>query len=798
MKQVAGKRESRHVNFKQMFEDSPVAFYTCEADGIITYYNKAAAELWGRKPIVGKELWCGSWKMYYPDGTPMPVEESPVAKTLKTGIAQKNISIRIEKSGGGFRTLLVFPQPQFNERHELTGSCNTLVDITEQQQDYVKQATLSAIVESSDDAIISKNLNGIITSWNHGAERIFGYSECEALGQHITLLIPKNRLGEEKDIISNIRNGKRVDHIDTIRIDKSGREIPISVSVSPIKDAHGKIVGASKVARDITDRLNVEEKQAMLSAIVESSDDAIVSKNLEGIIMSWNRGAEQIFGYSEEEAIGRSITMLIPEERLMEEDVILGRIRSGSKIDHFETIRRHKSGKEIPVSITVSPIKDRRGNIIGASKVARDISAQVESQIAMESYIKNLETLNTIGKSISEHLDVKGILQRVTDATTTLTGAAYGAFYYNNVDDNGDSFELFTLAGLPPETIANMKKLGQTEVIRRTLVDKQVIRLSDITKTSSPDENNIYDGTPKESSGMRSYLAVPVVSKSGAVIGGLVYEHPDQGMFTEEHELMVVNIAAQAAVSLDNSRLFEQVKSLSDKKDEFIALASHELKTPLTTIKGYLQVLAKTEKEKMSALFLKKSLYQVDKLNTLVEDLLNMSRIEAGRLDFSLEVFDLKEMLQEIIETFRYSTKTHKIVETLGGTTAYIEGDKQRIEQAILNFLTNAIKYSPKADAIYVNLEVVGNNVTVRVRDKGIGLTEEQKNQLFTRFYRAENTQGISGLGLGLYLTKQIIDRHNGVIEVSSEYGKGSEFYFTLPMSAEKHKEIKGNLEVSG
>lgn len=779
------------VDFQKMFEDSPVAFYTCDATGKITYFNKAAASLWGRSPLIGKELWCGSWKVYYPDGTPMPLEDCPMAKTLRTGTAQENASIRIEKPDGSFRTLLVFPHPQFNEKHELIGASNTLVDITDQQKDHVKQATLSAIVESSDDAIISKNLNGIITSWNHGAERIFGYSEGEALGQNITILIPKDRLDEEKLIISNIKNGNRVDHIDTVRIDKTGREIPISVSVSPIKDAYGKIVGASKVARDITDRLNVEEKQAMLSAIVESSDDAIVSKNLDGIIMSWNRGAEQIFGYSEAEVVGKSITILIPEERLEEEDHILGRIRSGKKVDHFETIRRHKSGKEIPVSITVSPIKDSHGKIVGASKVARDITAQVESQVAMESYIKNLETLNTVGKSISENLDVKGILQRVTDATTQLTGAAYGAFFYNNVNEKGDSFRLFTLSGLPREAFENMAMPRHTEMFKPTFVDKQVIRIDDITKFSGHGTNAPYYGTPKGHSPVVSYLAVPVVSKSGSVIGGLLYGHPEPGVFSEEHELMVVNIAAQAAVSLDNSKLFEQVKSLSDKKDEFIALASHELKTPLTTIKGYLQVLSKTEKDKMAELFLKKSLYQVDKLNTLVEDLLNMSRIEAGRLNFFLEVFDLREMLQEILETFSYSSQTHKIIENLGEAPALIKGDKQRIEQAILNLLTNAIKYSPNADTIYVSLEVVGTNVTVRVRDKGIGLTREQKDQLFTRFYRAEDTRGISGLGLGLYLTKQIIDRHKGVIEVSSEYGKGSEFYFTLPMKTGKLKKGK-------
>lgn len=775
------------VDFHQMFDGSPIAYYICDAEGRITYFNEAASQLWGRSPLA-EDRWCGSWKSFYQDGAHMPVEESPMAQLIKNGETSGKSELRIQRPDGSFRSLIAYLNPLNNEEGKMWGATGTLIDITEHEKDHVKHATLSAIVESSDDAIISKNLNGEIISWNPGARRIFGYSEEEAVGKSITMLIPEDRLREEEEIIGNIRQGKKVDHIETIRIDKWGREIPISVTVSPVRDGYGNIVGASKVARDISDRTRADEKQARLSAIVESSNDAIISKSLDGTILSWNKGAEKIFGYTEEEVLGKSITILIPQERLREEFHILEKIRNGISLDHFETIRKHKTGKEIPISITVSPIKNRRGRITGASKVARDISFQVQAQAAREKYTRNLEVLNTVGKSISENLDVQGILQRVTDATTKLTGAAFGAFFYNNVDREGNSFRLFTLSGAPREAFEHLGMPRHTEMFLPTFVEKKVVRIADIRKHSSHGKNAPHFGMPKGHFSVVSFLAVPVVSKSGAVIGGLLYGHPEPGIFTAEHELLVVNIASQAAVSLDNSRLFEQVKSLSEKKDEFIALASHELKTPLTTIKGYLQVMAKKEQDKLSELFLTKSLNQVDKLNTLVEDLLNMSRIESGRLDFNLEIFDLKVMLQDIIETFSWSAGSHEIIATLGHTPAFIEGDRQRIEQAILNLMTNAIKYSPKADKIYISLEVVGTSTTVRVKDEGIGLTHQQKEQLFTRFYRAEDTKGISGLGLGLYLTKQIIDRHQGKIEVSSEYGKGSEFCFTLPLKKEKFK----------
>ena len=770
------------INFRQISEESPVAVYTCNKDGLITYYNRAAANLWGRSPKVGTERWSGCKNIFFPDGTPVSLQECPVAKTLNGEVFAVKQEIIIQRQDGSMKNLMVYPKPLQDSSQKLTGVHVTLIDISEQQTQHVRQETLSAIVESSDDAIISKDLNSRITSWNSGAERIFGYKESEVLGKSIMLLIPDSRLHDEDLILENIRNGRRIHHFETIRKTKNGKEIPVSLSISPVKDKQGKIIGASKIARDVSYRWEVEEKQAMLSAIVESSDDAIVSKDLHGNIMSWNSGAEKIFGYTEEEAIGENITLLIPKSRLAEENTILTKIRNGEKIDHFETVRRHKTGRKIPVSLTVSPIKDQQGKIIGASKVARDISAQVKAKTEIEKHTRNLEIINSVGKSISENLDLQEILQKVTDATTKLTGAAFGAFFYNNVDGEGESFRLFTLSGAPREVFEHMGMPRHTSVFKPTFAGKEIIRVEDIRKDPRYGKNLPNRGMPSGHLSVVSYLAVPVISKSGTVIGGLLFGHPEPGMFKEEHEQMVVNIAAQAAISLDNSRLFEQVKSLSDKKDEFIALASHELKTPLTTIKGYLQVLSKIEKDQMSELFLNKSLYQVDKLNSLVEDLLNMSRVEAGKLEFNLEVFDLREMLLDIAETFIYSTKSHKLLYDFGNIPAIIEGDKQRIEQAITNLMNNAVKYSPGADKVYLNLKVDTKSAIIGVRDEGIGLSEEQQRHLFTRFYRAESTKGISGLGLGLYLTREIIDRHHGKISVKSKQGEGSEFLFDLPL----------------
>jgi len=238
------------------------------------------------------------------------------------------------------------------------------------------QAYLAAIVESSDDAILSKDLNGIIQSCNAAGERVFGYSASELIGKPVRILIPPDRQHEEDNILEHIRAGERVDHFETVRLRKDGRAIDVALTVSPVRDDTGRIIGASKIARDITEQKRSRAARSYLAAIVESSEDAILSKNLDGVIQSCNARAEELFGYTAAELVNRSIRMLIPPDRQAEEDEILARIRRGERIEHFETIRLAKDGRPLQVSLSISPIRDSDGRIIGVAKLARDITEQ--------------------------------------------------------------------------------------------------------------------------------------------------------------------------------------------------------------------------------------------------------------------------------------------------------------------------------------------------------------------------------------------------------------------------------------
>ena len=238
---------------------------------------------------------------------------------------------------------------------------------------------LARVIESSDDAIISKNLDSTIMTWNRAAEKMFGYAADEAIGRSIRMIIPQDRQSEEDHVLREIRAGRPVSHFETIRVAKDGRLVPISLSVSPIMDDAGAVVGASKIARDISDRKAADLAARLLAAVVESSDDAIVTKDLNGVITSWNAAAQRMFGYTAEEAIGRSVRMLIPADRQSEEDDVLARIGRGEVVDHFETVRERRDGSTLAISLTISPIKDAQGRVVGASKVARDITTRAQA-----------------------------------------------------------------------------------------------------------------------------------------------------------------------------------------------------------------------------------------------------------------------------------------------------------------------------------------------------------------------------------------------------------------------------------
>ena len=248
----------------QFLEALPTAIYTTDAEGRITFYNEAAAEFWGHRPTLGTDLWCGSWRLYRLDGTRLPHDECPMAVTLKTGEPVRGVEAIAERPDGTRARFMPYPTPLRDAEGRVIGAINLLVDLTERAQTEMESAYLAAIVTNSDDAIVSKTLEGQVTSWNAGATRIFGYEPDEMIGQPIKKIIPPELHAEEDDILARLKRGERVHHYETVRLAKDGRRVDISLTVSPVRDRSGRLVGASKVARDVTERKQAEALQRLL------------------------------------------------------------------------------------------------------------------------------------------------------------------------------------------------------------------------------------------------------------------------------------------------------------------------------------------------------------------------------------------------------------------------------------------------------------------------------------------------------------------------------------------------------
>jgi PAS domain S-box-containing protein len=645
-------------------------------------------------------------------------------------------------------------------------------------------------------------LNGTIRSWNRAAERIFGYAASEAIGRSIRMIIPPDRQGEEDMILSRIRRGEAVTHFETARQRKDGTFISISLSVSPIYDDGGRVLGASTIARDISERAVAALDSRRLAAVIESSDDAIVSKDLNGIITSWNPAAERMFGHTEAEAVGRSIRMLIPAELQSEEDDVLARIRAGLKVDHYETIRQRKDGTRLSISLTVSPIRNDRGDIVGASKVARDITERRRLLAVAQEHASNTEKLGEVGSVVASTLDRESIVQKVTDIATELTRAEFGAFFYNVTDrESGDAYLLYTLSGAPLEAFAHFPHPRATALFAPTFYGQGPVRLDDVTNDPRYGQSAPYHGMPPGHLRVRSYLAVPVKGVKGEVLGGLFFGHSQPGVFAEQHERLATGVAAWASVALENARLYAEAQAANRMKDEFLAVLSHELRTPLNAIVGFSRLLrGNILSGEKAARGLETLERNATWLTQIVEDVLDVSRIVSGKIRLDVQPVDLPLIVDNAVATIQPAAdaKGVRVQTVVDPGVGPVSGDPGRLQQVVWNLVSNAVKFTTKNGRVQVRLERVNSHVEIVVSDTGIGIAPNFLPYVFERFRQAEagTTRKAGGLGLGLAIVRHIVELHGGTVEASSAgEGQGATFRVRLPLMIVDPSALKSRRE---
>jgi PAS domain S-box-containing protein len=589
-----------------------------------------------------------------------------------------------------------------------------------------------------------------------------------------------------------------------VLISRDGRRIPIDDSGAPIRH-EGVLVGVVVVFRDVTERRRAERERARLAAIVDGSDDAIVSKTLDSIVTSWNPAAARLFGYKPEEIIGKSIRLIIPPELQAEEDTILDQLRHGERVDHFETVRSAKNGTRIDVSLTISPVRDPSGAIVGASKIARDITARKHSEKRLREEIQVRELLGDAAQAvIHAQLDLERVVQIVTDIAREITGAAFGAFFYNVQDEHGKSYRLYAISGVPREAFSHFPQPRSTAVFGPTFSGEACVRSADITADPRYGHNPPYHGMPEGHSPVRSYLAVPVKAASGEVLGGLFFGHPDPGVFTERAEQLVAAVAAQAAVAVESARAHQALQREIDQrkqaeqalsqvnrqKDEFLAMLAHELRNPLAPIRNATELLSHmlaSDTNAQGALGMIKR--QGAQLSRLVDDLLDVSRVTTGKIQLESKTIDLAAVITQALETVESQVreKRHRISITAFYEPLFLEGDFARLVQCVSNILANAIKYTEPGGEIWVRTRGDRDRVFIEISDTGAGIPPELLPRVFDLFVQSDRTldRAQGGLGVGLAVVKRLVEMHKGEVAARSNgLGRGSTFEIRLPRAA--------------
>jgi PAS domain S-box-containing protein len=662
-------------------------------------------------------------------------------------------------------------------------------------------AMMRATLEATTDAILVVDDSGRVTQFNANFIRMWGVPpelidarEYDRLVQFMCSQARHPELCRAKS--DAIRASSSPESIDVLEL-ADGRTFE---RFSRTQVMAGSSVGRVWIFRDITERRRAEERQAKLAAIVESSDDAIISKDLNGVIATWNAGAERVFGYTAQEVIGQPVTILMPPERVDEEPRILERIRRGERIDHYETVRRRKDGTLLDISLTVSPIIDGSGKVVGASKVARDITERKRADALMGCQKEAFE-MAASDAPLTQVLEffargVENCLRRG------------GMLAIHLLDESGTRFAQTLAPSLPAsyrEALEGMELASASDPWRGAVASRRRVAVTDV---ASGREFPAFAAFALPL-GIRSGWSQPILSSAGKVLGTIdIYYRAPRDAHPQDD--FVGNIMARTASAIIERKLAEEERKqlleserwarteaerMTRLKDEFLATLSHELRTPLGAIVGWSQVLKRPnvpEPDLHNGLDIIERNARVQA--RLIDDLLDMSRIESGKLRLDVQPVDAVSIIEGALQTVTPAAEAKgiRLERILDPAAGAISGDPGRLQQVMWNLLSNAIKFTPKHGRVQVALNRAGSSIQIAVTDTGIGIKPEFLPYVFERFQQADTstTRRYGGLGLGLSIAKHLIELHGGTLAVSSPgEGLGTTFTMHLPPSPVRTRE---------
>ena len=620
------------------------------------------------------------------------------------------------------------------------------------------------------------DLQETITSWNQAAERLYGYSAAETIGKSNRMVIPPDRSAEEDAVVQRLRAGEGVQHFETARIHKNGSRVDVAITASAIRD-DGSIIGISKIARDISSRKESERNGARLAAIVESSDDAIIGKDLNGVITTWNPAAERIFGYPAQEAVGQSIRLIIPESHQDEEDMILGSIKRGESVQHFETIRCRKDGSCFPISVTVSPIRNKAGVIIGASKIARDISDRKHAEAEAKRAQRQAAFVARMAEVMSGSLDYEA---RLKDLTRLAVPSIADWAAVDVLETDGHIRRVAVAHADPTKTQLDAEIQRHHEDPAGPCNARQVIRTGNSVLVEDIRADMIITAAKGDDERTRSIRALGLAScmcvplKNHGTTAALTLATAESARRYNTDDLRFAqDVASRAAMMVDNARAYADLRKASRLKDEFLATLSHELRTPLNAILGYARMLraGMVTPDKFQRTF-ETIERNTSALTQMVEEILDVSRVVSGKMRLNMQPVELPIVLNEAVATVipAAEAKDIRVVTTMDPQVGPVSGDPDRLRQIVWNLLSNAVKFTPKHGRIQVRLERVNSSVEIVVSDTGIGIAPDFLPHMFEQFRQADSgpARQHGGLGLGLAIVRNLAELHGGTVYAAS------------------------------
>lgn len=754
------------------------------------------------------------------------------------------------------------------------------------QQSEWLHVTLSSI----GDAVISTDTEGRVTFMNGVAELLTGWPLAEALGQSLSdvfqIVNEHTRQPVENPALRALREDRVVELANhTILISRDGTEHPVDDSAAPMRNKTDVPVGAVLVFRDVTEAKRAEKGLAELAAIVESSEDAIISKTLDGIIRSWNTGAQRLFGYTPQEAIGQPITLVIPHDRRSEEQVIIDRLRRGERMEHFETVRVTKDGRLIDISLTVSPLRDSTGQVIGASKIARNITAQKQVELerrrlqeqveverarlaevfqrapsflallrgpqhtfelANERYYELVGKRQLIGKPVREALPEiadQGFIELLDNVYRTGEGFVGTNMRILLQRELGlEPEERFLEFVLQPMRDASGEVTGilvqgidlterqraQEGLVRVTAESERLQRLHETILSGTPDFVYVFSldyrvvyandslltmwGMTAEQVVGKTFIEIgyepwhaemhcreidEVRSTKGPIRGEVPF-HGTHGLRIYDYIFVPVlgadgEVEAVAGTTRDITERRQMEDALREndrKKDEFIAILAHELRNPLAPLRNGLQVLKLAGNDsKMVSQVREIMERQLTHMVRLIDDLLDISRIGQNKMELRRSPVLLAEVISCAVETARpvIEAAGHELTVSLPVEMIYLEADLTRLAQVFGNLLANSAKYTKTGGRIWVTAERQGAEVVIAVRDTGIGIPADSLSRIFDMFSQVDRSieRSTGGLGIGLALVKGLVEMHDGTVSAySAGQDQGSTFTVRLPLPA--------------